>query len=373
MKIKQLLCASVLFSTVTVTIAQETIVRIGIATPLTGSIAHLGKDLDQGARLAIEELNSNGTTIGGRKIRFEALSEDDAADPKTAVQVANKLVDSRVVGVVGHLNSGTSIAAAKVYNDAGIPQIAPGASNPKYTQLGYKYVFRLMANDLQQGAGIAEFSAKTLKATTAVVIDDRTAYGQGLADEVAQDMGKAGIKVLKREFTTDKATDFTSILTTIRGIRPDVVVYAGTDAQAGPMNKQMKQLAISAAFIGGDGLCTGTWTELSGGTNEGHYCTQTGSPLDRVQGYADFQRRYKARYGADVVFVAPQAYDAVMVFAAAMKAANSTDPRVFGPHMQKTEMDGVGGAIRFDNRGDNPKAAVTVYQVRGGKLAVTAP
>ncbi len=372
MKIKHLLCGSILFSATALASAQEAVVRIGIVAPLSGSIAHLGKDMDQGALLAIEELNSMGFVIGGHNVRFEGASEDDAADPKVAVQVANKLADSHVVAIVGHLNSGTSIVAARIYNDAGIPQIAPGASNPKLTQLGYKFVFRLMANDLQQGSGIAGFSAKTLKAKTAVVIDDRTAYGQGLADEIIQDMEKGGIKVLKREFTTDKATDFTAILTTVRGLHPDVIAYAGTDAQAGPMNKQMKQLAISSAFIGGDGLCTGTWTELSAGSNEGYYCSQTGSSLDKVKGYAEFQQRFKAKYGVDPIFLGPQAYDAVMVLATAMKAADSTDPHVFAPFIQKTELNGAGGAIRFDSHGDNPKAAVTVYQVRSGKLAPAA-
>lgn len=349
---------------------QETAVRIGIAAPLTGAIAHLGRDMENGARLAIEDLNTQGLGIGGRRVRFEAVVEDDRADPATATTVAQKLADMKVNGIVGHLNSGTTIPAARVYDDAGIPQVAPAATNPQYTRAGYRFAARLMATDVQQADGIAGYIARTLKAQTVAVIDDRTAYGQGLADQVVTDLGKAQVKVLKREFGTDRSTDFTALLTTLRGLKPDVIVYAGADAQAALINRQMKQLGLASIFIAGDGVCTGEWSKLAGGANEGAYCSQAGAPREAMAAFATFNQRYKARFGTDVIVFAPYAYDAVMVLAEAMKKAGSTDPAVYGPRLAGVTLTGLIGPIAFDQRGDNLRGTVTMYVVRGGKLTV---
>lgn len=350
--------------------AQEQTVRIGVATPLTGPIAHLGRDMEYGARLAVDELNAENLMIGGQRVKLQLVVEDDQADPAVATAVANRLVDARVAAVVGHLNSGTTIPAARVYDNAGIPQVAPAATNPQYTQLGYKYAARLMATDIQQGSGIANFAVKSLAAKTAAVVDDRTAYGKGLADQVATDLAKAGVKVVRREYTTDKATDFTAILTGIKSASPDVVVYAGADAQAGPMNRQMKQLGINAKFISGDGVCTGAWSKLAAGANEGHYCTQAGAPRSGMTQFTDFEKRFKAKFNTDIVVFAPYGYDAVLVLVDAMRRANSTDPKLFAPQLTRTEAEGVTGTVRFDSRGDNLNGVVSVYQVRDGKLEI---
>jgi len=348
--------------------AQDATVRIGVAAPLTGPIAHLGRDMENGARLAIEDLNARMPSIGGRRVRFEAVVEDDRADPAAATSVAQKFADMKLNGIVGHLNSGTTIPAARIYNEAGLPQVAPAATNPQYTRAGYRYAARLMATDIQQAEGIAGFIGRTLKATTAAVVDDRTAYGQGLADQVVADLGKAGIRITRREFTTDRATDFSAILTTIRATRPDVIVYAGADAQAALMNRQMKQLGIASNFVAGDGVCTGEWSKLAAGANEGAYCSQAGAPREAMSAFANFNRRYKARFGSEVVIFAPYAYDAVMVLFEAMTKSGSTDPSVYGPQLAKVEVKGLIGPIRFDAHGDNLHGVVTMYQVRGGKL-----
>lgn len=346
----------------------QDVVKLGIAAPMTGPIAHLGKDVDQGARLAIDEINQRGLAINGKLVRLEAVVEDDRGDPAAATAVANTLADRKVNGVIGHLNSGPTIAAARVYNDAGIPQVAPAATNPKYTQAGYKYAVRLMATDVQQGAGIAGFLASKLSAKKVAVIDDRTAYGQGLADEVASTLAKGKVQVLPREFTTDKATDFTAILTTIKAANPDAIVYAGADAQAGPLSRQIKQLGITSKLIAGDGVCTGSWSELAAGANEGFYCSQAGMPSTRMKTYADFNKRFKARYGSEPIVFAPYAYDAVLVLVEAMKAARSTDPTVYAPYVSRVQLDGITGPVRFDSRGDNQNGEVTIYQVQSGKL-----
>jgi branched-chain amino acid transport system substrate-binding protein len=243
--------------------AEDLVVKIGHVGPTSGGIAHLGKDNENGARMAIDELNAKGVMIGGKKAKFELLAEDDAADPKQGTAAAQKLVDEKVNGVIGHLNSGTTIPASKIYSDAGIPQISPSATNPKYTRQGFKTTFRVVADDVHLGGTLGKYAVQTLKGKTIAVIDDRTAYGQGVADEFEKGVKAAGGKVVKREFTNDKATDFTAILTSIKGTKPDLVFYGGMDAVAGPMLRQMKQLGISAKFMGGDGICTGELPKLA--------------------------------------------------------------------------------------------------------------
>jgi branched-chain amino acid transport system substrate-binding protein len=351
--------------------SQDMVVKIGHVGPTSGQIAHLGKDNELGARLAIEELNAKGVTIGGKKVKFELLAEDDAGDPKQGTAAAQKLVDAKVNGVVGHLNSGTSIPASKVYSDAGIPQVSPSATNPKFTRNGYKTTFRVVADDVHLGGTLGRYAAKDLKGKSIAVIDDRTAYGQGVADEFEKGVKGAGGKVVGREFTNDKATDFTAILTSLKGKKPDVVFFGGMDAVAGPMLRQMKQLGIEAKFLGGDGICTGELPKLAAGTmGDGQVvCAEAGG----VEGEAkksmdDFKAKFKSKFNVDVQIYAPYVYDAVNVLAAAMVKAGSAEPAKYLPVLAKTSgFKGVTGNITFDEKGDIKNGALTLYTYKGGQ------
>jgi len=350
----------------------EVVVKIGQVSPMTGPIAHLGKDNEFGARLAIEDLNAEGVEIGGKKVKFELVSEDAQADPKIGTQVAQRLVDAQVVGVVGHLNSGTTIPASKIYSDAGIPQISPSATNPDYTKQGYKTTFRVIANDVQQGKALGEFAVDNLKAKKVAIIDDRTAYGQGLADEFEKAVKAKGGAISKREFTTNTATDFNAILTSIKSTQPDVIFYGGMDAQAAPLAKQMQRLGIKAKLMGGDGWQTPEFIKLAGEASEGQYSSSCGVPRDKMPGFAAFNDKFKAKFNTDVQIYAPYEYDAVKVLVDSMKRAGSTDPKVYLPEVGKTQMTGVTGEISFDEKGDIKNGAVTVYQVKGGKWEVVS-
>jgi branched-chain amino acid transport system substrate-binding protein len=352
--------------------AQDLVVRIGHVGPTSGAIAHLGKDNENGARMAIEELNAKGVTIGGRKARFELLAEDDAADPKQGTAAAQKLIDSKVNGVVGHLNSGTTIPASKLYFDAGIPQISPSATNPRYTRQGYKTAFRVVADDVHLGGTLGRYAVDTLKGQRIAVIDDRTAYGQGVADEFEKGVKSKGGNVVAREFTNDKATDFTAILTSIKGKNPDIVFFGGMDAVAGPMLRQMKQLGINAKFMGGDGICSGELPKLAAGTMaDGQViCAEAGGidPKDTaaVKKMDDFKAAFKKRFNADVQIYAPYVYDAVNVMVAAMVKAGSADPAKYLPELAKTtNYPGVTGPISFDEKGDIKNGALTLYTYKG--------
>ncbi|HJV24842.1 MAG TPA: branched-chain amino acid ABC transporter substrate-binding protein [Aromatoleum sp.] len=346
----------------------QTVVKIGHAGPLTGPIAHIGKDGENGVRLALEDANAKGLTIGGKKVTFELVSEDDQADPRTATTVAQRLSDAGVKGVVGHVTSGASIPASRIYEQAGIPVITPSSTNPKLTQQGYKVTYRVIANDLQQGAAMAKYAVQNLKAKKIAIIDDRTAYGQGLADAFAESLKQQGVQVVGREFTTDKATDFTAILTKIKARQPDAVFFGGMDAQSAPMLRQMKQLGIGAKFLGGDGTCTGEMIKLAGDAMSGDtYCTQAGIPMEKMPGGAQFKTRFKEHFKADVQLYAPYSYDAAMSLIEAMKAADSVEPAKYLPALQKLSFSGVTGKISFDKNGDIRDGGITMYRFQNGK------
>ncbi|MET3118327.1 branched-chain amino acid transport system substrate-binding protein [Undibacterium sp. GrIS 1.8] len=350
--------------------AQEQVIKIGHVGPISGAIAHLGKDNENGAKMAIEELNAKGTMIAGKKVKFELLTEDDAADPKQGTTVAQKLVDAKVNGVIGHLNSGTTIPASKIYNDAGIPQISPSATNPKYTQQGYKGAFRVVANDGQLGGTLGRYAVQINKAKKVAVIDDKTAYGEGVAAEFMKGAKAKGAEVVVTEHTTDKSTDFSAILTTIKAKNPDVIFFGGMDAVAGPMLRQMKALGITAKFMGGDGICTTDLVKLAGdGIGEGQVvCAEAGGVLDAQKKVLDdWKAAYKKKFGLDVQIYAPYVYDAVMTMVDAMQQAKSAEPAKYLPFLAKIKHKGITGDIEFDAKGDIKDGTLTLYTYKGGK------
>jgi len=347
----------------------EEIIRIGAIQPLTGPQSHLGKDNENGTRMAIDDANARGITIGGKKVKFELLSEDDQADPKTATIVAQKMVDAKVNGIIGHLNSGTTIPASKIYADAGIVQISPSATNPKYTEQGFRTAFRVMPNDVQQGRVLGDFAVTRLGAKKVAIIDDRTAYGQGLADQFEKAAKAAGAEIVAREFTTDKSTDFMAILTAVKAKNADVLFFGGMDAQGGPMIKQFKTLGLNAKFLMGDGGSTPEFIKLAGGGAEGAYSSLPGLPLDKMPGGKAFSDKFTAKYG-QIQLYAPYCYDAVSVMIAAMQKADSADPTKYLPALAGITHDGVTAKVSFDAKGDIKDGAITLYQVKNGKWEV---
>jgi branched-chain amino acid transport system substrate-binding protein len=347
-------------------------IRIGHVAPLTGGIAHLGKDNENGARLAIEEANSAKITIDGKEAKFVLIAEDDQADPKVGTTVAQKLVDAKVAGVVGHLNSGTTIPASAIYNGANppIPMITGSATNPQLTEQGFKNVFRVVGRDDQQGPAIANYLAATAKPKVVAVIDDATAYGEGLANEVEKALKAAKIKVLPREKGDDKKADWKAILTKIKGRSPDAVFYGGMDATGGPLLKQGRELGIKAVFAFGDGACTDKMKELAGDAADGLFCSQAGIPPQAAS--KKFLDAYKKRFNAEPILYAPFTYDGANLLIEAMKKAGSAEPAKYLAELQKIEYNGATGRIAFDGKGDRKDAEMTIFTIRGGKLTPIA-
>ena len=351
--------------------AQDTqVVKIGHVAPVSGAQAHYGKDNENGVRMAIEDLNAKNIVIGGKKIKFEIVAEDDAADPKQGTAAAQKLCDSKVAGVVGHLNSGTTIPASKVYNDCGIPHITGAATNPNLTKPGYKTTYRIIANDNALGAGLALYAADTLKLKKVAIIDDRTAYGQGVAEVFKRTAQQKGMQIVDEQFTTDKATDFMAILTAIKAKAPDAVFYGGMDPQAGPMLRQMEQLGMSnVKYFGGDGICTSEIAKLAAGakTLGNVICAEGGASLAKMPGGEAWKKRYDAKYPNQFQVYSPYTYDATFVLVDAMQRAKSTDPKVYTAELAKTNFKGITTTIAFEANGELKNPAITLYQYKDSK------
>jgi branched-chain amino acid transport system substrate-binding protein len=346
------------------------VVKIGHVAPLSGAQAHYGKDNENGVRMAIEDLNAQNVVIGGKKIRFEIQAEDDAADPKQGTAAAQKLCDAKVAGVVGHLNSGTTIPASKVYNDCGIPHVTGAATNPNLTKPGYKTTYRIIANDNALGSGLAFYAADALKLKRVAIIDDRTAYGQGVADVFKRTATSKGMQVVDEQFTTDKATDFMSILTAIKSKNPDAIFYGGMDPQAGPMLRQMEQLGLSnVKYFGGDGICTAEIAKLAAGakTLENVVCAEGGASLQKMPNGNAWKARYDAKYPGQFQVYSPYTYDATFVLVDAMKRANSVDPKVYTAKLADTNYKGVTSTIAFEPNGEMKNPSITLYVYKDGK------
>ena len=348
---------------------QPLVVTIGHAGPLTGGIAHQGKDDENGVALAVEQANARKLVIGGKPVTFRMMSEDDQGDPKIGTLVAQKLVDAKAAAVIGHLNSGVTIPASEIYTRAGIPVISGSATNPVLTERGMKGVFRTVGRDDQQGPAIAAYIAGELKAKRVALVDDKTAYGEGLANEVEKALKAAGVAIVSRERVHDKETDFKPILTRIKQRNVDVVFHGGMDATGGPMLKQARELGIKAQFAFGDGACTDEMGQLAGPAGDGLACSQAGLPAAAAS--KEFLEAFNRKYGPTKLY-APFYYDATNVVIEAMRKADSTDPARFMPEIYKLKVDGATGRIEFDQKGDRRKAEMTIFRMKGGEIVPVA-
>lgn len=346
------------------------VVKIGHVGPISGGQAPYGKDNENGVRMAIEDLNAKGLVIGGKKIRFEIAAEDDAADPKQGTAVAQKFCDSKVNGVVGHLNSGVSMPASKIYNDCGLPNITPSSTNPALTKPGYKTTFRIIANDDAIGIGMAVYASTGLKVKKVAVIDDRSSYGQGVAEVFIRGAKNNNIQIAAHEYTNDKATDFNAILTSIKGKSVDAIFFGGMHPQAGPMLRQMESLGLtSVKFLAGDGPCIPDLVAMAANakTLENTYCVEGGLSIEKMPGGKAWKARYDAKYPGQFQVYSPYAYDAAMVLADAMVRAKSVDPKVYVAELPKTDYQGVTTRVRFEPNGELKTQDITFSTFKGNK------
>jgi branched-chain amino acid transport system substrate-binding protein len=356
--------------------AEELVVKIGHVAAVTGALSYFGKDNENGARMAIEELNERGVTIGGKKARFVLVAEDDASEPRLATVVAQKLVDARINAVIGHETSGTTIPASKIYFDAGIPEISPSATSPNYTAQGFNTAFRVVSNDRQLGRALGRYAVKGMGARRVALIDDRSAYGQGVATEFIKGLQEAGGTIVAKEYTNEKASEFGAILTKVRATKPDMVFFGGMSAVAGPMLHQMKALGMGGLrFMGGDGICSDEIGKLAqGGMSDNQVvCAEAGGIEESGKaGLEKFKAAYRKRFGIEIQIYSPYVYDSILTIAEAMVKAGSSAPAKYLPELAKIEHKGITGTIAFDKNGDIRDGTLTLYTYKAGHRTTIA-
>ena len=359
-------------------------IKIGIGAPLTAGATALGQGMQRGAELAIAQANesADAKSLG---IKFVGVPGDDQGDPKTGVTVANTFAsDPALLGVMGHLNSGVSIPASKVYADKKIVQISPASTNPALTQQGLKNVFRVCTTDAVQGPAAADYATKLLSFKSAYVVDDSTPYGEGLASEFAKQFAADGGKIAGTAKTSDKDTDFNALVTKIKGTDADLIYYGGIYNAGALLAKQAKDAGLKAPLMGGDGLYDPKFVELAGATQaEGDFATSVGLPLDKLPKGQDFKTAYEKMFpGKEIAAYDAYSYDAAnVIIDAILKAAKDQGvDKITTPagrdaiiaNVAATKTTGVTGDIAFDANGDTTNKAITLYVVEGGKWITKA-
>ncbi|WDT73787.1 MAG: branched-chain amino acid ABC transporter substrate-binding protein [Candidatus Manganitrophus sp.] len=342
---------------------------IGVAGPMTGDQSKLGGDVERGARLAVEEWNARGG-INGKKLRLEV--GDDQHDPKQAVSVANKLVNSGIVGMVGHFNSSASIPASAVYNSAGVPMITPASTNPRLTDQGFWNVFRVCGRDDQQGKVAADFVGGQLKLKRVAILHDKTTYGQGLAEEFRKSLAAyPESEVVSFDGITQGDKDFRGILTSIKGKNPELFFFGGVFPEGGQLAKQAKEVGLTAPMLSGDGVIDPKFIEIAGATAEGTYLTFTPNPENMPEAKG-FLEKYKAKHGNELAPYAIYSYDAANILLTALAEAEKEgkikDGKRVAEIMRNVNYDGALGHIEFDEKGDVKKSPYIVWITKNGKF-----
>ncbi|MEN9397614.1 MAG: hypothetical protein RLZ81_2144 [Pseudomonadota bacterium] len=341
------------------------VIKIGVAQPLTGNLAALGKDLLNGVQLAVEELNKEGVKINGKTVTFEVVAVDDRANAETGKEVAKQLVDAGVVAVIGHLNSGVSIAAAPIYAEKHIPQMAI-STNPKFTALGLNTTFRLVANDTLQAKAIGSFSASQFKATKYAMLDDGTPYGKDLAAGAAVQLKNAKKDIVLQQSFDDKTTKFDELAAKLKAANVEVIVSTLNDFQIIALIEALKKINYTDIYLlGGDTIKTTLMLKASG-VLKGLYAT---SPILEAREFtagAAFLDKYRAKYKIEPAYAGHYTYDAMHVLAGAMRRAESAKPEKIVETLRK--IDGYApatGSMKWDNLGEQRYGVIGVYSARG--------
>ena len=348
-------------------------VVFGATAGTTGPRALVGQDFNNGVILAVADLNERKVRIGHDDVVWKVMTEDDQADPRQAAVVAQKFIDARVAGVIGPDTSGGAYAAERLLDAASIPMMMASATDSRLGRVGSKTFFRVISDDALVSRALADYAKQDLKLGSVALIDDRTAFGQGLADAFARDAAARGIRVVAREYTTDKASDFSAVLTRLRSLRPEAIMFGGVVTQAGLMVRQMDRFGLDIPLLSGDAVCVAELPKLAGESLRHVVCGDGRLPLERTPGGLAWKQRYERRFGPDAFQAySPYSYDATMVLAQAMQRAGSADPVRFLPALRATDYDGITREhLRFEPNGEvaDPQITISVYR-DGAKVPV---
>ncbi|SDE45527.1 branched-chain amino acid ABC transporter substrate-binding protein [Paraburkholderia lycopersici] len=341
-------------------------VRVGFVSPLSGDYANYGRDLENGAQLALDEANAQNLRIGDQPAHFELVPIDDRGDPRLGVQAAATLANQNVNAVVGHFNSGTAIPASRVYESAGIPMISPAATNPVITSQGFANTFMVIANDAQNAGVAGAWAVEVMKAKRVAIVDDRSAFGQGEADVFERTVREHGGNVVAREFAESVSDDFGPQLAKIKAADADLLYFGGLARQGAALVKQMKERSMRAQFVAGGGVANADFIQAAGAAGEGAMAWEYGRPLAQLPDGPRFEQAYRSRFGSNVLAYAPFGYDAAWAAIHAMVNAKSAKPDVYRGALKMLSFDGVTGRIAFEPDGSLKNGASTLWQVKKG-------
>lgn len=343
-------------------------IRVAAVAPVTGPQAETGQDLLNGIQMAVDERNAAGGLLGRQ---IELVRFDDAADPKEAVNVANKIVsDPSIVAVVGHLNSGTTKPATPIYSSAKMPLVMPVPTNPEITEQGFENIFRIPPTDLDQGTDVAKVAIEKLRKKRFAIIHDSTAYGRPLAEVVRKKVQEAGGEVVTFDGITQGERDFRSLLVRVRASQPDALFFGGMYNEGGLLAKQAKELGIAVQFLAADGSFGKPFIEIGGkDAAEGavmSFIAPDASVNEKMRAFAE---RFRKKYGEIKAF-APLGYDAAGTLFAGIERAGSTDRAAIikALHSSDFSHSGVTGESRFESNGNNARRTVYFFVVKDGSF-----
>ncbi|WP_218081824.1 branched-chain amino acid ABC transporter substrate-binding protein [Anthocerotibacter panamensis] len=337
-------------------------VLIGVAAPLSGPNAAFGDDVLGGAKLAVAEANAQGG-LAGRRV--ELVPADDQADPRQAVIVAQKLVNTPgLVGVIGHANSGASLPASAIYQRAGLAMITPASTSPLLTEQGFHNVFRVAGRDDQQGRVLADFALKRLKTRTVAILHDKTAYGQGLAQVFNSTMVAGGARVVLFAGIAQGDKDFRATLTRIKGFKPDLLFFGGVYTEAGLLVNQAREVGLTASVLAGDGVKIERFIQILGRQTDRIYVSSVAQVSD-----ANFTAAYRKTNAQEPGPYSPYAYDATRILLAAATSQDWPERQAVLERVAQTkDFPGLGGTFTFDSKGDLVKAPFQIFRIVQGKF-----
>jgi branched-chain amino acid transport system substrate-binding protein len=337
-------------------------IKIGVAGPITGPNAAFGAQLKNGVEQAVEDINAAGG-INGQKL--QVVVGDDVSDPKQGVSVANKFAAEGVKFVVGHFNSGVSIPASQVYEEAGIVQVSPASTNPQFTERGMWNTFRTCGRDDQQGLVAGGYLADKFKGKKVAVIHDKTPYGKGLADETQKTMNSKGLKEVVYEGVNPGEKDYSALVSKLKQAGVDVVYFGGLHTEAGLIIRQMRDQGLNAPLMSGDGIVSAEFTSIAGPGAEGTLMTFSPDPRKNPNA-KDAVAKFKAKNFEPEAYTL-YSYAATQILAEAAKQAGSVDGKKVSDAMKSGKpFKTVIGDISFDKKGDITRPDYIMYVWKKG-------
>ena len=339
-------------------------IKIGLAGAQTGSDGEIGLSMLNGSKVAIDEWNAKGGVLGKK---IETISLDDEASGQKAVTVAQSLIDAGIVAVIGHFNSGCTIPASRIYNDAKIVEISPGSTNPQYTEQGFPYAFRICGRDDQQGAVIANYLHDQLKANKIAILDDKTTYGEGLATVVKNTFESKGGHVVMFQGIGKNDLDFRANISVVNGSGAEAFVWGGMYGQGGPLCVQLRQAGLTVPFVSDDGCMDQKFVDTVGNNAPNVFVSFGKDYSSRPEAQA-FVKKYQDTYNRPVGAYSVYGYDAANVLLTAIEKAQSTDADKVAAVIKSQRFDTIQGDIEFDSKGDLKIADYVIWTVKDGKL-----